>query len=142
MAAIDHCAAGDALPALEKDMTQEVIDAWAAVSGDRNPLHVDPAFARTTRFGGTIAHGHIALGYLCQLLQEWAGPPWADGGRLQDIRFISPIRPGQRYRIGGEICAVSADEITVKLSIRERSDDHDCIEGSAVCPRRRAPHAA
>lgn len=138
MATIDSCAVGDTLPAFDKDMTQDIIDAWAAVSGDRNPLHVDPEFAKTTRFGGTIAHGHIALSYLCQLMQNWAGPAWMNGGRLMDIRFISPIRPGQKYRIGGEVAAVSDAEVSIKLRMREQSDDHDCIEGMAVCPRRRA----
>jgi 3-hydroxybutyryl-CoA dehydratase len=117
-------------------MTQDIIDAWAVVSGDRNPLHVDPDFARTTRFGGTIAHGHIALAYLCQLMQNWAGPVWMNGGRLMDIRFVAPIRPGQKYRIGGEVAAVSNAEVSIKLRIREQTDEHDCIEGTAVCPRK------
>lgn len=138
MVAFDNCVVGDTLPFLEKHMTQDVIDAWAAVSGDRNPLHVDPAFAKTTRFGGTIAHGHIALAYLCQLMQNWAGPVWMHGGRLLDIRFVAPVRPGQKYRIGGEVAAVSDAEVSIKLRIREQSDDHDCVEGMAVCSRKGA----
>ncbi|CAG1769395.1 3-hydroxybutyryl-CoA dehydratase [uncultured bacterium] len=127
---------GDALPSLDKAMTQDIIDAWADVSGDRNPLHVDPEYARTTRYGGTIAHGHIALSYLSQLMQGWAGPDWMRGGRLVDIKFISPIRPGRTYRIGGEIAAISDQDLGVKLHIRDSSDGRDCIEGTAVCPRR------
>lgn len=134
----DTAKVGDALPPLDKAMTQAIIDAWAEVSGDRNPLHVDPEYAKTTRYGGTIAHGHIALSYLCQLMQGWAGAAWMNGGRLLDIRFVAPIRPEQHYRIGGEIAAVSDTEISVKLHIRERGNDHDCIEGMAICPRRRA----
>jgi 3-hydroxybutyryl-CoA dehydratase len=127
---------GDMLPSLDKAMTQDVIDAWADVSGDRNPLHVDPEYARTTRYGGTIAHGHIALSYLCQLMQAWAGAAWMRGGRLVDIRFIAPIRPGHTYRIGGEVATVSDAEVGIKLHIRDSSDGRDCIEGTAVCPRR------
>jgi 3-hydroxybutyryl-CoA dehydratase len=126
---------GDELPHYDKPMTQDVIDAWADVSGDRNPLHVDPEFAKTTRFGGTIAHGHIALSYLCQLMQSWAGAAWMRGGRLLDIRFVSPIRPGSTYRVGGEVSSVSDSEIGVKLIIRDLSDNRDCIDGAAVCPR-------
>ena len=136
MASIENCVKGAKLPTLDKHMTQAVIDAWANVSGDRNPLHVDPEFAKATRFGGTIAHGHITLAYLNEFMQSWAGPVWMSGGKLVDIRFISPVRPGLTYRIGGEIVDVTDDEVTVKLSVREQSDDHDCIEGSAVCPRR------
>jgi 3-hydroxybutyryl-CoA dehydratase len=127
---------GDVLLPLDKAMTQDIIDAWADVSGDRNPLHVDPEYARTTRYGGTIAHGHIALSYLCQLMQGWAGPVWMRGGRLVDIKFIAPIRPGRTYRVGAEIATVSDAEVGVKLHIRDSSDGRDCIEGTAVCPRR------
>jgi 3-hydroxybutyryl-CoA dehydratase len=116
-------------------MTQSVIDAWADLSGDRNPLHVDPHFARSTRFGGTIAHGHIALGYLCALLHRWAGPRWIAGGRLVDIRFIAPIRPGHDYEIGGEVVDVTPGEVWVKLHVRDLADGTDCIEGRAACPR-------
>ena len=48
---------GDLLPAITKQITQERIAGWAELSGDFNRLHVDPAYARETRFGGTIAHG-------------------------------------------------------------------------------------
>jgi acyl dehydratase len=39
---------GEALPALTKLVTQEMINRWAEVSGDFNPLHVDPDFGKTT----------------------------------------------------------------------------------------------
>ena len=134
----DTAIPGGALPHFDKAMTQQIIDAWADVSGDRNPLHVDPDYARTTRYGGTIAHGHIALSYLCQLMQSWAGAAWMNGGRLVDIRFVAPIRPGREYRIGGDVATVSDAEVGVRLFSRERGDDHDCIEGTATCPRGRA----
>ncbi len=126
---------GDALPSFERAMTQDIINAWADVSGDRNPLHVDPEFARTTRYGGTIAHGHIALSYLCQLMAGWGGTRWMRGGKLADIRFVAPIRPGNQYRIGGEVTSVSDTQVAVRLHIQEVGDGHDCIEGSAICSR-------
>ena len=52
---------GDRLPVLHKRMTQEIIDSWAYISGDYNPLHTDPDFAAATRFGGTIARMAIWL---------------------------------------------------------------------------------
>ncbi len=108
---------------------QKVFD----VSGGRNPLHVDPEYARSTRYGGTIAHGHIALSYLCQLMQGWLGPAWMRGGRLVNTRFIAPIRPGRTYRVGGEVATVSDAEVGINLHIR---DSRDCIEGAAVCLKR------
>jgi len=52
---------GEALPPLMKRVTQEMINRWAEVSGDFNPLHVDPDFGKTIFFGTNIAHGPLTL---------------------------------------------------------------------------------
>jgi len=49
---------GDNLPELIQAVDQNMIDAYADASGDINPLHIDPEFAKTTFFGRTIAHGY------------------------------------------------------------------------------------
>jgi 3-hydroxybutyryl-CoA dehydratase len=99
--------AGDPLPAIEKDIDQDHIMAWARISGDFNRLHVDPAYAEATRFKGTIAHGPMSLAFLNQLMMECFGANWVRGGKLLDVRFVAPIRPGDRIRIGGTIKAIT-----------------------------------
>ena len=39
--------------------TPAVVESWADLAHDRNPLHLDPAFAAKTRFGRPIVHGHL-----------------------------------------------------------------------------------
>ncbi|MBW1925525.1 MAG: MaoC family dehydratase [Deltaproteobacteria bacterium] len=97
---------GDPLPEIEKEIDQDRIMAWARISGDFNRLHVDPAFAAKTRFKGTIAHGPLSLAFLNQLMVSCFGAHWVRGGKLLDVRFVAPIRPGDRIRIGGTILAV------------------------------------
>lgn len=80
-------------------MSQERIDAWAALSGDHNPLHVSEEFAQKTRFGGTIAHGHYSLALIEDLLHRIHGDDWLRGGVLRDLRFKAPVRPGDEYTI-------------------------------------------
>src|SRR5258706_7485373 len=46
------------------------IEAFAAVSGDFNPVHMDDAYARTTTFGGPIAHGMLAAAYISAVAGE------------------------------------------------------------------------
>lgn len=41
----------------QRDLTQSDIDAFATVSGDYNPLHVDPEYAGQTNYQGTLVHG-------------------------------------------------------------------------------------
>jgi len=94
---------GDPLPAIEKSIDQDMIQRWANLSGDFNRLHVDPEYARQTRFGGTIAHGPMSLAFLNELMMQCFGAGWAVGGKLLDVRFVAPIRPGDRIRIGGQV---------------------------------------
>ena len=52
---------GEKLPACEITISQELIDAYASISGDFNPIHVDRQAAAASAFGGTIAHGCIPM---------------------------------------------------------------------------------
>ena len=54
-------------------VTQAGIDAYAELSGDFNPLHVDPEAAAASEFGGIIAHGPIALHAFFRAATAWAG---------------------------------------------------------------------
>ncbi|MCY0865715.1 MAG: MaoC family dehydratase [Sulfobacillus sp.] len=56
-------------------VTQEVVQAFAQVSHDFNPLHLDPDFAKTSRFGRPVAHGALVMSYISALLgQKLPGP--------------------------------------------------------------------
>jgi 3-hydroxybutyryl-CoA dehydratase len=79
--------------ALSRRVTQEGIQRYAEASGDYNPLHVDEEYARTTPFGGTIAHGMLVLAYLSEMMAAAFGHDWLAGGRLR-VRFRAPARPG------------------------------------------------
>ncbi len=78
-------------------VSQELIDAWARLSTDFNPLHVSPDYASGTPFGGTIAHGHYTLALMQEQMLRIAGPQWLTGGLLQRVRFRAPVRPGEAY---------------------------------------------
>ena len=52
---------GASIGELTQAVDQSMIDAYADASGDINPLHIDPEFAKTTFFGRTIAHGLLTL---------------------------------------------------------------------------------
>jgi 3-hydroxybutyryl-CoA dehydratase len=69
------------------------IEAFAAVSGDHNPVHMDEAFARTTAFGGRIAHGMLSAAYISAVLgNDLPGP-----GAIylsQSLRFRRPVKIG------------------------------------------------
>jgi phosphate acetyltransferase len=78
---------------LTRTLTMADIQAFALVSGDVNPAHVDPEYAEGTRFHGVIAHGMWAGALISSVLgNEFPGP-----GTIyvaQDLRFHRPVHVG------------------------------------------------
>src|SRR3954463_12697366 len=67
--------------------------AFAEVSGDTNPVHLDEAYARTTTFGGRIAHGMLSAAYISAILGTRLPGP----GSIylsQSMRFRRPVKIG------------------------------------------------
>ncbi len=76
---------------LDKTFTQADFDAFAALSGDDNPIHVDPDFSARTRFGRTVAHGALLCSVLRGLVEEIV-----PGGRQIRQSTMYPDRRGVR----------------------------------------------
>ena len=77
------------------------IRAYAELTDDFNPIHLDPEFAATTPLGGVIAHGTLSVCLLWQALFRSFGEQVFDGLDL-DIRFVKPVRIGETLLAGGE----------------------------------------
>jgi 3-hydroxybutyryl-CoA dehydratase len=114
-------AAGDELGKLTRKIGQHRIDRYAEVSGDRNSLHIDSAFAATTQFGGTIAHGMLLLGIFSYLLTSEFGQDWVDSGRMK-IRFRAPARPGETLTYSGRVTKVDGTHIVCEIECRNESE--------------------
>ena len=80
-------------------ITQDLIDAYAAIAGDFNPVHVDPAFAAATPFGQTIAHGCIPMEPIFRLVQTRLGLPVMPQGSRMKLRYLRPTHPGDTIGI-------------------------------------------
>lgn len=96
---------GERIPPLSKTVTQPQIDAYAEVSGDHNPIHVNPAAARAVGLDGTIAHGMLSMAFLGQLLTDWLSTQPVPGGwvsRLR-VRFQGMVRPGDTVTCQGAL---------------------------------------
>ena len=99
---------------------------YAAVSGDYNPIHIDPEFASKTEMGGVIAHGTLSLNLIWQALERTLGRGGLDTVDL-DVRFRRPVRVGDRIEAGG---ALDEDGQRYRVWARNQ-DDINVIEGTA-----------
>jgi 3-hydroxybutyryl-CoA dehydratase len=87
-------AGADTFPDVTDEVTQDGIDAYAEISGDFNPLHVDPQAAAASQFGGIIAHGPIALQAFFRAATQWLGSDALPAGSEVKVTYRAPIRPG------------------------------------------------
>ncbi len=76
--------------------TQAEFDLFAQISGDDNPIHVDPDFSARTRFGRTVSHGMLIYGKLWGLLKS-TYPDCRPSG--QTLMFPNPCFVGDRVRL-------------------------------------------
>lgn len=99
-------------PSQWREVTQDEIDLFAKVTGDHNPIHVDPAAAAKTPYGTTIAHGLLTLSLVVPMMAEVFEVTGASMGvnyGLNRLRFPAPVPTGSRVRVTGEVASV--DEV-------------------------------
>ena len=115
----------------EWTVTEAVIAAFAEVSGDDNPVHLDEAFAATTPFKGRIAHGMLAGSYISAVIgMQLPGP-----GTIylsQALRFRRPVRIGDRVLARVVITAIEEAKAHVTLSTVCSVNGKAVVEGEAV----------
>ncbi len=113
-------------------ISDEMIRAFAALTGDSNPVHLDDAYAAGTRFGRRIAHGMIAAGLIsATLANDLPGP-----GTIylsQTLQFKAPVYPGDTITTTVEVKSARPDKPIVTLATTCRNqDDAVVLEGEAV----------
>ncbi len=100
---------------LSKTITEQDVVAFAELSGDRNPLHLEADFARRTRFGERIAHGGFIYGLISAILgMQLPGP-----GTIyisETLEFLRPIYFDDTITASAEITAISEDKRIITLS--------------------------
>jgi acyl dehydratase len=102
-----------------RTVTQDQVDAFADLTEDHNPLHVDPGHAAATPFGATIVHGYFTVSLLAPLLEELLHVEGAALGvnyGIDKLRFPAPVPVGARFRASAELAEVI--DVTGGLQIR------------------------
>lgn len=114
------------------------IEAFAAVSGDDNPLHLDEAYAKTTTFGGRIAHGMLCGAYISAILGTQLPGPGAVYVS-QSIRFRRPVRIGDHVVSRVRVTALDARKSLATLATVCEVNGKTVVDGEAVVMVARRP---
>ncbi len=102
---------------LNKVVTDEDIEMFATVSTDRNPVHLDDAYAQDTIFEGRIAHGMLTAGLISAVIGEQL-PGHGTVYLGQSLKFMGPVRPGDLVRAEVEVLEIDHAKRRVKLDTR------------------------
>lgn len=112
-------------------VTQEEIYAFAQVSGDKNPLHIDPEFASKTIFGRPIAHGVFGL----SLISAALGMSFPGFGTIymgQEAKFLKPILIGETVDICLTVKNLEPEKKRLLITTRIINENCDiAIDGEA-----------
>lgn len=127
---------GQVLPAITKYVTQAQINAYAALSRDENPIHLDPEIARAAGLGGTVAHGMLCMAFSGQVLTDWLTKTAPHDGVLKQIvrlraTFQAFVHPGDILTCDGTLTRQDAISQQIRLRVRNQSDE-SVLKGDAL----------
>ena len=109
---------GDSLAAKTFTITRADLVAYAAASGDHNPIHQDEDVARSVGLPGVIAHGMYTLALVGRAVAEWTG-----GAEVVDLgaKFTSPVvvpaDGGADVVVSGSVKSVDSGMVTLALQV-------------------------
>lgn len=115
------------------------IEAFAEVSGDNNPLHLDEAYAKTTTFGARIAHGMLSAAYISAIIATRL--PGSGAIYLsQSLRFRRPVKIGDLVVARATVKKLDEARAHVTLDTTCEVNGKTVIDGEAlvIAPRRPA----
>jgi 3-hydroxybutyryl-CoA dehydratase len=122
-------------------VTEGDIAAFADLSGDHNPVHLDEAFAQTTPFKGRIAHGILSGAFISALIATKLPGP----GSIyisQSLNFRRPVRINDALDVTVTVTALDPAKARATLATVGAVAGKTVVEGEAVLMVPRRPAAS
>jgi len=110
---INELKLGDAAE-ITKLITEELVNDFARVIGDFNPVHTDQAYAEKTHFKGKIAHGALSIGFLSTVLGNIL-PGHGTIYLSHEIKFLAPVRIGDTLTVRVEVVELIPEKNRAKF---------------------------
>ena len=116
---------------VSKVVTDRDIEMFAEVSTDHNPVHLDDDYAQDTIFEGRIAHGMLTAGLVSAVIGEQL-PGHGTVYLGQTLKFMAPVRPGDRVTAEVEVTAIDYAKRRVTMDTRCLVDGKKVLVGEAT----------
>jgi 3-hydroxybutyryl-CoA dehydratase len=116
---------------LQKQVTDRDIRLFSEISTDRNPVHLDDAYAQDTIFEGRIAHGMLTAGLISAVIGEQL-PGHGSVYLGQSLKFMAPVRPGDTVRAEVTVLTIDHAKRRVTLDCRCLVGDTVVLKGEAL----------
>ncbi len=114
-----------------KTVTEADIMAFAGISGDTNPVHLNHEFASMTMFEGRIAHGMLSAGFISTVIgTKLPGPGCIYVG--QSLRFKAPVRAGDTVAAHCTVTKLIEEKKFIELKTQCMVGDKVVIDGEAT----------
>lgn len=116
---------------LTKTITADLVEKFADVSEDRNPIHLDAEAGRASRFGQCIAHGMLSACLFSALLGEHL-PGHGTIYLGQSLKFLAPVLIGETVTATVTVKEILAEKKRVLLTCEATVDGKTVITGEAT----------
>ena len=124
-----------------KKVTSDDIEIFAVVTGDRNPVHLDQAYAATTLFKERIAHGMLTASFISAVLgTRLPGPGCVY--LSQSLTFRAPVRIGDDVAARVTVTAVDPQKGRIQLETQCHVGETVVVDGEAILLVQRRPEQA
>lgn len=116
---------------VEKVIQDYDIRAFAEISTDHNPVHLDEGYAQDTIFGGRIAHGMLTAALISAVIGEQL-PGHGTIYLGQQLKFLAPVRPGDTVRAEVTVSDIDYGKRRVTLDCRCMVGNTTVLKGDAT----------
>ncbi len=111
-------------------LSREAVNAFAELSGDISPLHVDEGFGRSSLFGGNLVHGMLIVSHFSSLVGVFLPGRNALLAGM-DVSFVKPVPVGSEITVSAAVRSVQKGSRMIGLKLLAFLDGEVCVEGSA-----------
>ena len=107
-------------------ITEDILNKFASISGDFNPLHMDEEYAKSTKFQKRVCHGMLLASFFSRLIGMYI-PGKSSLYFSQSLNFVAPCFIGDTLKISGTVTKKTSATKMLTLNTEIHNQNNDCV---------------